>query len=60
MKREMREGDCLALHLRSEENVSPFTSHVSHLLGEFFHEVAELRKDELFHRQSDGVLGAGG
>ena len=32
----------------------------SALLGELFHEVAEFGEDELFHRETYGVLGAGG
>ena len=29
-------------------------------LGQFFDQVAQLRQDELFHREPDGVFGAGG
>ena len=36
--------------------VSPFTSHVSFLLREFFDEVAEFGEDQFFHRQADGVF----
>jgi len=39
---------------------SRLTRFALRLLGEFFYEVTEFGKDQLFHRQPDGVLGAWG
>ncbi len=34
----------------------PLTTYRLPLLAEFFHEMSEFGKDELFHREADGVF----
>jgi len=48
------------LDVKCEMGLSRFTSYVSRSLREFPDQVSQFRQDQLFHRQPDGVFGAGG
>src|SRR4249920_2097814 len=55
----VRRDEVLGVRAILKRRPSRLTPYALRLLGEFLHEVAELWKDELFHRQTYGVFGAG-